>query len=420
MPHLAPSTTPQRASAPGAAERHPGFQIGWDHARFALDVPASTGAAAQLLQQGWRAAKAVFGPRTRRATPQVRQWLALRTTAWQRGEAFDDGQITPNVLARLAVSHCPVTGDALTHDTGGAADAVIERANPQAGWAAGNLLMFSRRVQVARGALDWRAALERARQPETSTGAEAVIGGLRAHEWLRLAVLMSFATPLAHATACALPLVVLPPPRLRVLNPAQALQVLLTLRFVQGAQPARLDEIGRLLPEDARGEFFVLGTTLMARRIAAGSDEQPALRHAMALAWRQPLVQQRWQRLALRLDALSCERVVQAAVARGLAGRQLRCLSLAQATEGWALPGGVQAPHAVQRLLPPRAPCQDEGLTLPAMPIHRARRSPGARPVPRRVDLPAAPGSVSARSAVSAPLLHAAAAAVAAAVATAS
>ena len=42
------------------------------------------------------------------------------------------------------------------------------------------------------------------------------IDGLSAEHWARIAVLISFATPMAHARAANLPLLVLPPNRLRV------------------------------------------------------------------------------------------------------------------------------------------------------------------------------------------------------------
>ena len=44
---------------------------------------------------------------------------------------------------------------------------------------------------------------------------------------------MSYATPLPHAVAAALPMLVLPPPRLRLLNAVQCLQALLTLQFTR-------------------------------------------------------------------------------------------------------------------------------------------------------------------------------------------
>jgi hypothetical protein len=57
----------------------------------------------------------------------------------------------------------------------------------------------------------------------------------------------------------------------------------------------------------------------------------------MESAWAQPLVLRRWERAALRLTEAQCERIVEVTVRRGLAGAELRCLTLEQATEGWAM-----------------------------------------------------------------------------------
>ena len=58
--------------------------------------------------------------------------------------------------------------------------------------------------------------------------------------WARLATLMSCCTPLSHSEAANLPLLVLPPPRLRLLNPVQAVQAGLTLCF---ARPNRVPKV---------------------------------------------------------------------------------------------------------------------------------------------------------------------------------
>jgi len=154
---------------------------------------------------------------------------------------------------------------------------------------------------------------------------------------------MSLCTPLTHAEAANLPLLVLPPPRLRVLNPVQALQVVLTLRFCRPGQPPRVDQVVALFPEDVRLPLHHLLTTLLAHRIGAGPGaDGAALRRAMEAAWAQPRVLRRWQRVALRLTPAQCERIVELAVQRGLAGAELRCLTLEQATDGWALETGGQ------------------------------------------------------------------------------
>ncbi|MFX5464791.1 hypothetical protein ABTD44_20675, partial [Acinetobacter baumannii] len=72
----------------------------------------------------------------------------------------------------------------------------------------------------------------------------------------RLAVLASFVTPLSHEQAAAMPLLVLPPNRLRLFNPIQALQALVTRQLATPGWSARLSRLEALLPTDAlRSDF---------------------------------------------------------------------------------------------------------------------------------------------------------------------
>lgn len=313
-----------------------GFEIGWDHAHHRLVPPADHLHEGHPVRQGWEAGQAVFGVRTLRATPHVRKWLQLRLNAWLRGKAFETLSVTPHLLRVIDVPTCPITGETLTHGTGGPSDASVDRVNNDAGYAAGNLAVMSVRANRAKSLYDWRDAAGFARQIEL--GGLGQIDGLTAEQWARVASLMSLCTPLTHAQAASLPLLVLPPARLRVLNPVQALQVVLTLRFTHPGQLPRMDLITGLFPDDVRLALHNLLTTLLAHRIAAGPNAGASeLRRAMEHAWAQPLVLRRWQRVALRLTPAKCERIVQMAVQRRLAGPHVRCLSLAQATDGWAL-----------------------------------------------------------------------------------
>jgi hypothetical protein len=352
MAHAALAVSPAaHACAPADAGAAPpeasGFELGWDFAHHRMVPPADHMHPGHPVRQGWDAGRAAFGQRTLRASAPVKKWLQLRLNAWHRGRAFEPVQVTPHFLAQIQVACCPITRQSLSQATSGPCDASIDRVNNDGGYAAGNLAVMSVRANRAKAAFGFSDALGFARRIEA--GECGRIDGLDAAQWLRLAVLMSFATPLTHAQATTLPLLVLPPNRLRVLNPVQALQVLLTLQFTQPAQVPRLDALAGLFGGEARQAFHVFMNTLLARRVASGPQaDAPALRRAMEDAWGHPLVQRRWQRLALRLDAVDCERIVDRAVARGLALPGLRCLPLAQATEGWALAqrGRVAAPAA--------------------------------------------------------------------------
>ena len=345
-----------------------GFEIGWDHARRGLVPPVEHLASKNPIYEGWVAGRAAFGRRTLRDTRHARNWLRLRTNAWLRGRAFDCVHVTPNYLAQIDSTHCPITREALTHATGGPNDASVDRVNNDAGYAAGNLALISARANAAKAAHGWRGALASARRIEAE--ALASIDGLDAVQWSRLAVLISFATPLGHAEAACLPLVVLPPNRLRVLNAVQALQVLLTLQFTRPGYSKRIAELsGLFAPGEVRQCFHLFAHTLLARRVAAGRLDEPSrLRQAMEDIWCDPLVNRRWQRLSLRLDGHTCEDIVRRAALRCLAGTQCRWLARGAATEGWALEaqGYAAAPH------------------------FRSRRTSATEPAPRWPAIPAA------------------------------
>lgn len=341
-----PAAAQALRGAPAARRHQPqgvdevAFEIGWDFARHRLTPPVAHLHADNPVRQGWSAARVVFGARTLRPTLAVRQWLELRLAAWQRGRAFENVQVTPHFIAQLQVPHCPVTGSTLATGDAVAQSAhppVPTRLNQQAAYAAGNLAMLGETARAAAEGLDWRQALAQAELAEAA--GEPTRRGLSAPQWRRLAGLMSLATPLDHAQAAALPLLVLPPNRVRVLNPVQALQVMLTLQFCQAGYARRLVGLAALMPSsELRQAFQVFMHTLLARRLAAGpAIEGAAMRTAMEQAWADALVQRRWQRLASRLTAVDCEQLLQRAARRGLIGASQRWQAPEAAVEGWAL-----------------------------------------------------------------------------------
>jgi len=330
-----------------------GFEIGWDHAHHRLVPPVQHLHAGNPVRQGWQAGQAVFGPRTLRVTRHVRKWLQLRLNAWLRGRAFEGVQVTPHFLAQIDVPQCPITREPLSHATGQPSDASVDRVFNGAGYAAGNLAVMSARANAAKADYGWDDALGFVRQIEA--GGLGQIDGLDAAQWSRLAVLMSFVTPLKHAQVACLPLLVLPPNRLRLLNPVQALQTLLTLQFTRPGAPKRVNELAGAVPAAVRHDFQVFMHTLLARRLAAGvAADTAALRRAMEDLWCDPLVNRRWQRVALQLTEGDCERLVQYAGRRGLVGDGWRWVPREAATEGWALEtrGYLPSPVPSKRAAP--------------------------------------------------------------------
>ena len=327
---------PAPAARPTNATDLTGFEIGWDFAHHRLTPPPDSLADGHPVSQGWRAGAAVFGQRTLKPTAHVRKWLQLRLNAWRRGRAFEGIQVTPHFLSQIDVPVCPITRVALTHASGTGSDASVDRVCNQAGYAAGNLAVMSARANMAKADLDWHGALEVVRQLEAS-GLDRV-DGLGPVHWSRLGVLMSFVTPLAHAQAACLPLLVLPPNRLRLLNAVQALQAVVTLAFTQVNAVQRLRELMAHIPASARHDFQVFMLTLQARRLAIGMQTRGhELRQALEDLWTDAAVNRRWQRFALQLSEVDADRLVRQAARRGLGGKGWQWLPHAAATEGWAL-----------------------------------------------------------------------------------
>ena len=319
-----------------------GFELGWDHARHGLTPPPELLSAASAIRQGFEAGRASFGGRTRLATPMVQLWLQLREQAWLRGLAFETLSVTPNYLGQLQTSHCPVTRRALAVGRqrpphGAPEDRVVARVCEDAGYAAGNLAVIGLAAELAKADLTWEDAWSRAEELAVNYAAQA--DGLSANAWRRLAVLMAFVTPLAHHDAARLPLLVLPPNRLHLLNPIQGLQVLATQLLSRSGWSQRLSRFLALLPSKAlRGAFQRVFLALLPKVIAAGAPTDAQRRRwALEDAWRDPEVLQLWQRFALQLDAERSQALLERASAEGLMGQRVHLHSDEQATDGWAL-----------------------------------------------------------------------------------
>lgn len=326
-PTPADSTSPSAYPEPDIA-----YAIGWEHARRGCVPPAEQLQPDNPVRLGWEAGRARFGRRTLPADHHVRQWLRLRLGAWQQGLGFEPLQLNPALLRHIEPRCCPVTGAALTRGRGGPDDATVTRINAGAGWALGNLAVISARAHRAKAAHGPQAALDFARRIED--GGPAAIAGLDAAQWQRLAVLTAFATPLPHGRAATLPLLVLPPPRLRVLSPVQGLQVATTLVLREADRGARLMR----LAEAAAGEDLRLALRLYVLTLVARCPAAPDARTLEEL-WGDPLLQRRWQRLALRLTDTEAEALLLRARRSRLLGTGWRPLEAGFAVDGWELGG---------------------------------------------------------------------------------
>lgn len=344
---LAPADDATSADAPD-----PAFALGWDYARHGLVPPAEHLLPGHPLREGWQTGRAAFGHRTLRAGRGVEQWLALRLAAWAEGRAFEGVEVTPNFLAQIDARRCPVTRLPL----GDGEPARVRRLNHRAGYAAGNLVTVSSRVAQAQGTKRWdearlAAVLAEARQAQGS----GTVEGLGSAEWARLATLMSFATPLPHELAATLPLRALPPNRVRLINPIQGLQALVTVQLVHSGFAARIAQIVNLLPGLAlRRDFHLFFHSLLPRAWQGGRPATPeVMRERLEDAWADADVLRRWQRFATQLSAEQADQIVRKLVAKGLANgipgaQRAQWHAAARATEGWALERAGRAAEAAQ------------------------------------------------------------------------
>ncbi len=302
-------------------------EIGRDFARHGLALPDGIGRPGDALWQGWQAGGALFASRPWPADDRTRRWLHLRLQASLRGETFEPLRVTPHLVGRLDASHCPVTRRrlepaALTDPARapGPDDARLVTLDRGRGIDAGLLVMLSRRAAAMLDShdLDDLDALDARDGPATD---------LSPAERQRLATLLSFVTPMPHHEAAQRPLRVLPPNRLALAQPVQALQALLSRLLLRSGWTARLQGWQALLPHATQREalqrFFL---ALLARVLEAGHAADPLQRRwAIEDAWRDPEVLRLWTRLALQLDAPACTALIERAVERGLCDTTVLC-----------------------------------------------------------------------------------------------
>ncbi len=326
--------------------------IGRDFARHGLPLPEGQVRRGEPLWCGWQAGQALFGGRHWPADERTRRWLHLRLQASLRGEAFEPCRVTPHLVGRLDASHCPVTrrrldASALTEPARAPHpdDARLATLDRRHGIDAGLLVMLSRRAAAVLDSHDLDDLADRS----------VAIEGLDSAQRDRLAALLGYVTPMSHAEAAVRPLRVLPPNRLQLAPPVQALQALLSRLLLRSGWTARLQGWQALLPQaaqrDALQRFFL---ALLARVLEAGHAADPLQRRwAIEDAWRDPEVLRLWTRFALQLDAAGCTALIERAVARGLCDTAVLCHPEADAV----------APPRPVRLLPPLRSSSRSSLT---------------------------------------------------------
>jgi hypothetical protein len=340
--HFAPAAVPAAAAASAAQQgaagavpgTDPGDALGFDHARYGLVPPADCLWPGHPVREGWERGRRLVGRRTRPSSVAVSRWLGLRLAAWRAGAPFDDVQITPTTLRALEAStRCPVTGTPL------GASARVMRLDPARGWVGGNLALVAAPVAERLDAMSWldataalQAAERAAQEDAAGTPSMRDAGAFTLAQWRRAVALKSLATRLSEAQARALPMRVLPPTRVRLVNAIQGVQALLSLQLATPGWGARASRVAESIPLLLRCEFHLFFHTLLAHALRAGrvglagtgdaDGDRAAMRVAVERAWSEPTVQRRWERFARRIDSALAETLVERLAAEPLPGLQ--------------------------------------------------------------------------------------------------
>lgn len=335
LPMTAADTLEDRKDEAGASSHERvGFELGWDYAHHGLTPPVEQLFRQSPLQQGWQLGRSTFGARTLKSHRHTQLWLSLRLHAWQRGRSFETLLVTPNYLQQLDTSHCPVSRLPFSDEADHPQRRSIDRVRDDAGYAAGNLALMSHAANVAKLDRSWQQCW--AMGQSLRQGPMTMAGGLNAEAWERMAILASFVTPMAHELAAQLPMLVLPPNRLRLFNPVQALQALVTRQLATPGWSQRLTRLEALMATQQRADFSKFVLALVPRVLRCQSLTDPMeIRWALEDAWRDPLLQKRWTHFAQQLTPEQAEQLVQRAAKKQLSN--VRVQSHAAPTDGWAL-----------------------------------------------------------------------------------
>ena len=158
-------------------EIHTGFDIGYDYARFNINLPDNP---PKSFEDGYNAYKAK-NKYYIKSTSFERRVIRLRYSAWRRNRTFDPN-ITADYLESITTDYCPITRKPFTWGMQCDTDASVERASNNAGYAVGNILYISNIANLAKGGKSFADMLEIYKEGNGHAG-------LTHEEWARLTYL---------------------------------------------------------------------------------------------------------------------------------------------------------------------------------------------------------------------------------------
>ena len=152
----------------------------------------------------------------------VRKWLQLRLHALERQRVVND-DVTPDLLRRLDVSHCPITRAELTHGELLDTDWSVDRLNNDGAYASNNLAVMSTRANRSKGARSFQEVYALSQKDHPSDALTPV-------EWLRAASIMLGPCDVDNPGAAPVIPLAAPMPSYSLRQAVQQVQFVFTLR----------------------------------------------------------------------------------------------------------------------------------------------------------------------------------------------
>jgi len=277
------------------------FAIGRDHARHRQAIATALLMQHPALTRGWQAGRSQTMRRAAPSNPAIRLWLKLRLQAWLTGAGFAADALSPERLAGLATTSCPVRRVALSGPESGDDAATVVALDARASGYEGPLAILSQAAARAMAGVD---ADEARRRATVSAERGEPWMGLAAPAWWRVASLRACAQPLPFAQAAALPLCLAPPTEARLHNAVHRLQHALAQALTGPGWAARSAVAGAGLEQEALRHDFNLFVGAMAPRLVAAqawAHDSPAHAAALEDIWLDERVRRRWRHLLLSL-----------------------------------------------------------------------------------------------------------------------
>lgn len=287
------------------------FDLGWDISRLGYSVLPGTRVDASVTK-GMAAGRAHFGAVPGLACRYERKIIQTRMSACRRNIGFDVQHVTADFLRQIDVEFCPITRDRLTHSTGYGSDWSVDRIDNSFGYVPGNLVIMSTLANKQKSALDITGLGQRA---VDHTLQPSVDCEMAAEAWQRLWTLASFANNASSDAINAWPMVVLPPnwvPMVLAWETKRCVSFVAEYAVSDRCKRDLLDGKKEVKAVEAFAEAKHYANRRANKALMAAHpiNTRDVVRWTMEDAWREPLVNNTYCKVAKTLSEASQLRLI--------------------------------------------------------------------------------------------------------------